>query len=157
MYEHSLWEGGGRLGREPPWGRGVRVGSPLRPPAAWGPHHLHTLSVAKSKGKVGVTLFSNLRHQNCIHIEYVQTSLVAQAVKHLSTMQETWIRSLGWEDSLEKEMAIHSSIVAWKIPWTEDRPQSMGSQRVRHDCVTFLYLSPEKPVYRTRSNSKNQT
>ena len=50
-------------------------------------------------------------------------------------MQETWIRSLGQEDSLEKEMATHSSILAWKIPWTEKagRLQSMGSQRVTHE------------------------
>ena len=56
-------------------------------------------------------------------------------VKHLSTMQKTWVRSLGWEDPLEKEMAIHSSTIAWKIPWTEEpgRLQSMGSQRVGHD------------------------
>ena len=63
-------------------------------------------------------------------------SLVAQMVKHLSTMQETWVRALGWEDPLEKEMAIHSSTIAWKkIPWTEEpgRPQSMVLQRVRHD------------------------
>ena len=45
--------------------------------------------------------------------------LVAQTVKRLSAMQETWVRSLGWEDPLEKEMAAHSSILAWKIPWTE--------------------------------------
>ena len=53
----------------------------------------------------------------------------------LSTMRETRVRSLGWEDPLEKEMAIHSSTIAWKIPWTEEpgRLQSMGSQRVRHD------------------------
>ena len=63
------------------------------------------------------------------------TSLVAQTVKRLSTMQETQVRSLGWEDSLEKEMATHSSTLAWKILWTEEpgRLQSMGSQRVRHD------------------------
>ena len=62
-------------------------------------------------------------------------SLVAQMVKSLSTMRETWVRSLGQEDLLEKEMAIHSSTTAWKISWTEDpgRLQSMGSQRVRHD------------------------
>ena len=50
-------------------------------------------------------------------------------------MRETWVRSLGWEDPLEKEMATHSSFLAWKIPWTEEpgRVQSMGSQRVRHD------------------------
>ena len=53
----------------------------------------------------------------------------------LPTMQETWVRSLGPEDPLEKEMAIHSSILAWRIPWTEDpgRLQSMGLQRVGHD------------------------
>jgi len=53
-------------------------------------------------------------------------------VKHLLTMQETWVQSLGWEDLLEKKMATHSSILAWKIPWTEKpgRLQSMGSQRV---------------------------
>ena len=56
------------------------------------------------------------------------TSLVAQTVKHLSTMQETWVRALGWKDPLEKEMAIHSSTFAWKIPWTEEPGmlQSMG-------------------------------
>ena len=56
-------------------------------------------------------------------------------VKHLPTMQETWVRSLGQEDLLEKEMATHSSTLAWKIPWTEEpgRLQSMGSQRVGHD------------------------
>ena len=61
-------------------------------------------------------------------------ALVAQWVKHLPPMRETWVRSLGWEDPLEKEMATHSSILAWRIPWTEEpgRLQSMGSQRVRH-------------------------
>ena len=60
---------------------------------------------------------------------------MAQAVKCLSSMQETWVRSLGWEDPLEKEMAIHSSTIAWKIPWTEEpgKLQPMGSQRVGHD------------------------
>ena len=69
-----------------------------------------------------------------------RASLVAQTVKHLSTMRETWVRSLGRGDPLEKEMAIHSSTIAWKIPWTEEpgRPQSMGSQRVGHDCF-FCY------------------
>ena len=63
------------------------------------------------------------------------TSLVAQMVSSLPAMRETWVRSLGWEDPLEKEMATHSSILAWKIPWTEEpgRLQSMGSQRVRHN------------------------
>ena len=63
-----------------------------------------------------------------------QASLVAQLVKNLPAMQETRVRFLGWEDPLEKEMAIYSSTLAWKIPWTEepDRLQSMG-RRVGHD------------------------
>ena len=63
------------------------------------------------------------------------TSLVAQMVKRLSTMWETQVRSLSWEDPLKKEMAIHSRTIAWKIPWTEEpgRLQPMGSQRVGHD------------------------
>ena len=66
---------------------------------------------------------------------YCETSLVAQTVKRLSTMQEAWVRSLGQEVPPEKEMAIHSSTIAWKIPWTEEPGwlQSMGSQRVGHD------------------------
>ena len=57
-------------------------------------------------------------------------------------MWETWVRSLGWKDPLEKEMAIHSSTIAWKISWTEEpgRLQSMGSQRVGHDWATSLYF-----------------
>ena len=60
---------------------------------------------------------------------------LAQTVKRLSTMQETQVQSLGWEDPLEKEMAIHSNTIAWKIPGTGEpgRLQSMGLQRVRHD------------------------
>ena len=62
-------------------------------------------------------------------------SLVAQMVKNLPAVQEIWVRSLGWEDPLEKEMATHFSILAWKILWTEERGglQSMGLQRVGHD------------------------
>ena len=61
--------------------------------------------------------------------------LVVQMIKNLPAMQETWVRSLGWEDLLEKGMATHSSILAWRISWTEepDRLQSMGSQRVGHN------------------------
>ena len=60
---------------------------------------------------------------------------MAQSVKRLSTMQATWVQFLVWEDPLEKEMAAHSSILAWKIPWTGEpgRLPSMGLQRVRHD------------------------
>ena len=62
-------------------------------------------------------------------------SLVAQTVNNLPAMQRTQVQSLGWEDCLEKEMATHSSILAWRIPWTEEPGglQSMESQRVRHD------------------------
>ena len=68
---------------------------------------------------------------------------MAQRVKRLPAVQETWVRSLGQEDPLEKEMAAHSSTLAWKIPWTEKpgRLQSMGSQRVGHNWVTSLSLS----------------
>jgi len=71
--------------------------------------------------------------------QFVNTgaSLVAQMVKHLPAMRETWVRPLAQEDPLEKEMATHSSILASEIPWTEepDGPQSMG-QRAGHDAVT---------------------
>ena len=65
-------------------------------------------------------------------------SLAAQTVKNLPAKQETWVGSLGWEDPLGKEMAIHSSILAWEIPWTEEPGglQSRGLQRVGHNLVT---------------------
>ena len=74
------------------------------------------------------------------------TSLVAQMVKRLPTMQETQVQSLVWEDPLEKEMVTHSSTLAWKTPWTEapGRLQSMGSQRVRHDWATSLWQKTAK-------------
>ena len=71
-----------------------------------------------------VNIYNNLR-----------VSLVAQRLKRLPPIRETRVRSLSWEDPLEKEMATHSSILAWRIPWTEkpSRLQSTGSQRVGHD------------------------
>ena len=68
---------------------------------------------------------------------------VAQRLKHLPAMWETWVHSLGWEDPLEKEMATHSSIIAWRIPWMEEPggQQSTGSQRVGHNRETSLSLS----------------
>ena len=70
-------------------------------------------------------------------------SLVTQRLKRLPGMQETQVRSLGREDPLEKEMATHSSTLAWRIPWREEPGglQSMGSQRVGHDLATSLSLS----------------
>ena len=65
---------------------------------------------------------------------YSKTSLAAQSVKNLPAVQETQVQSVGWEDPLEKKMATHSSILAWKISWTEEPGalQSTGFQRVRH-------------------------
>ena len=70
-----------------------------------------------------------------VYLYILRASLVAQTVKHLPVTWETWVQSLRQEDPLEKEMATHSSALAWKIPRTEEpgRLQSMGSQRVRHD------------------------
>ena len=73
-------------------------------------------------------IFGNL----CFSVNFISSwvSLVAQKVKHLSAMWETWVRSMGQRDPLEKETATHSSTLVWKIPWTEepDRLQSTGSQ-----------------------------
>ena len=76
-----------------------------------------------------------------------QASAVAQSVKSLPAMRVTWVWSLGWEDPPEKEMATHSRILAWRIPWTEEPGglQSMGSQRVGHDWVTTFHLLLSEP------------
>ena len=70
---------------------------------------------------------------------FVRSSLIAQLVKNLLVVQETWVQSLGGEDPVEKEMATHSSLLAWKIPWTEESGgfRSMG-HRVRHDWATNM-------------------
>ena len=78
-----------------------------------------------------------LHYDLCTSLSFLYwTSLVAQIVKCLPTMRETWVQSLCREDPLEEEMATHPSILAWKIPWMEEpgRLQSMGSQTVRHDA-----------------------
>ena len=74
-------------------------------------------------------------------LQYCWASLVAQVVKNLPAMWETWLQSLGWEDPVEKGMATNSSILAWRIPWTEEpsRLQSLGSQRVRTQLSNFHY------------------
>ena len=71
-------------------------------------------------------------------LQHSWASLVTQVVKNPPAMQETWVWSLGWEDLLEEGMATHSSILAWRIPWTEEpgRLESMGLQTVRHDWAT---------------------
>ena len=74
-------------------------------------------------------------------LQYSWASLVAQLVKDPPAMWETWVRFLGWEDPLEKEMATHNSILAWRIPWTEEPGglQSMGLQRVRRDWAANIF------------------
>ena len=78
---------------------------------------------------------------------------MAQMVKNPPTMQETWVQYLGGEDPLEKGMATYSSILAWRIPWTEKpgRLQSMGSQRVRHDWMTNVF------TFKTLEQLQNQS
>ena len=82
---------------------------------------------------------SNQLWQTC-HLT-IQASLVAQMVKNPPAMWGTWVRCLGWEDPLEKVMATHSSILAWRIPWTEESGslQSIGSQKVRHNWEIFTF------------------
>ena len=77
----------------------------------------------------------NNRAELLAHLMSLGASLVAQLVNNSPAMRETWVQSLGWEDPLEKEMATHSSILAWGIPWTEEPGglRSTGSQRVQHD------------------------
>ena len=81
--------------------------------------------------------FSDLHNSNHLVSSIILgwASLVAQMVKHLPTMQETQVQSLGWENPLEEEMATHSSILAWRMPWTEELGglQSIESQRVGHN------------------------
>ena len=77
----------------------------------------------------------HLSHEN--KYKLIWASLLAQLVKNLPAMRETWVRSLGWEDPLEKGKATYSSIPPWRIPCTVE---SMGSQRVRHDWATFTFM-----------------
>ena len=76
-------------------------------------------------------------------------SLVAQIIKNLPAVQETWLQSLGLEDPLEKGMTTHSSILAWRIPWREESGglQSMGSQRFRHSWVTNTFSFSLHPCF----------
>ena len=88
---------------------------------------------------------------------FLGASLVAQSVKNLPAMAETRVRFLDWEDPLEKEMATHSSILAWRIPWTEENGglQSMGSQRVRHNLVTKQQQIPSGNVEAKQKENNN--
>ena len=109
---------------------------------------------------------SEILHKNFIFLRFLKNwgclvicglpfgaSLVSQRLKRLPAMQETWVRSLGWEDPLEKEMATHPSILAWRIPWTEEPGglQSTGSQRVGHNWATSLTLLLSNKTISSRS------
>ena len=106
-------------------------------------HPTPVLLPGKSHGQRSLGGYSPQGHKELdttdrLHFHFLapqRASLVAQLVKNLPAMWETWVRSLGWEDPLEKGKATHSSILAWRTPWTEEpgRVQSMGSQRVEHD------------------------
>ena len=115
----------------------LQTNSPLNSRLRWPPQAAPLTSAAAvppmgSHSTSCIPLFSFLKSL------YIGVCSVAQMVKNLPAMQETCVWSMGWEDPLEKEMAAHSCILAWRIPWTE-KPgglQSMGSQRVRHNWVT---------------------
>ena len=87
---------------------------------------------------VSKVFLSSFRARPCL----IRASLVAQTIKNLSAKKETWVRFLGWEDPLGKEMATHSSILAWRIPWTEESGgvHSMGLQRIRHNKMANTCL-----------------
>ena len=101
-----------------------------------------------AEAKLWITMIGNfLMYRNVGKLMYLwnsnpdRSSLATQMVKKLPAMQETWVWSLGWEDSMEKGTATHSSILVWRIPWTEKpgRLQSMGPQRVGQDWVAFTF------------------
>ena len=93
-------------------------------------------------GYLGIHCANIMTFLKVLFIVLCLGSLVAQTVKRLPAVHETWVRSLVREDPLEKEMATHSSVLAWETPWTEEpsRLQSMGSQRVGHDWATSRYV-----------------
>ena len=105
-------------------------------------HYRKTSKKQMNQLSWGLWLCGSSKINFCKHY-WLMTSLVAQMVKCLPTMRETRVQSLVQKDLWEKEMAAHSSILAWKIPWTEEpgRLQSMGSQRVGHNWATSLSLS----------------
>ena len=117
-------------GETEPWNSG---------PRCWGSQPISSTASCPSEPQV----VNCLKTENRPFLVYGKPSLVAQVVKHLSKVQKTRVLTLGWEDPMEKEMATHSSTLAWKIPWTEEPGglQSMGSQTAGHDWVTSLSLS----------------
>ena len=103
---------------------------------------MHMRHLVKRSYSIPLSTCANISLTIRVIQTLVLACLVAQIVKHLPAMWETQVQSLGWEDPVEKEMAIHSSTLDWKIPWTEEpcRLQCMRSQRVGHDWVTALHF-----------------
>ena len=146
MIKASAWNAGD-LGSIPGLGRspGEGNGNPLRyscleNPMDRGAWEAAVHGVAKSRTRLidfTLTLTRWQSHVSAFNVlsRLVMTSLVAQTVRSLPAMWETWVRSLGREDLLGKEMATHSGTLAWRIPWREKpgRLQCMGSQRLEHD------------------------
>ena len=120
-----------------PWSDGVGFHFLCSLPILPNEHYLIKIVVRNFPKGFPFFFFLSLLEELSIDWNRIILSFIflAQAVKNLPAMQETWVRSLGWEDPLEKGMAPHSNILGWRIPWTEvpDRLQSMGLQRVRHD------------------------
>ena len=115
---------------------------------------IYVINISKIKRKWSINHYvENLK--DCLFLK-LWASLVVQRVKCLPAMRESQVWSLGQEDPLEKEMATHSSILAWRIPWTEEpgRLQSTGSQRVRHDWATSLTFTFSKPKLNKQSTEK---
>ena len=105
---------------------------------------IHNSSYDGYGGKVPIHAFNGYKNKKLVLAQVLQgASLVAQRIKRLPAMQETRVWSLGWENPLEKEMATHSSILTWRIPWTEEPGglQSTGSQRIRHDWAISQSVS----------------
>ena len=103
------------------------------------------VKISPSHKSEDLTLFRWKYYPSCYRFNAILTriraSLVVQLIKNPSAMLETWVWSLGWEDPLEKGKATHSSILVWRIPWTEEpgRLQSTGLQRVWHNWATFTF------------------
>ena len=125
----------------------ISWGSPLFPSCCWFKGRIHALAMISTVNRRSGNNKENINNKANANVMFallkcglwrfffLGAPLVAQRLKHLPAMRETWVRSLGQEDPLKKEMATHSSILAWRIPRTEELGglQSMGSQRVGHD------------------------
>ena len=124
-------------------------------PALW-PHGLQNARLPCLSPSLGVCPNSCSLSRWCHPTISSSASLVPQMVKNLLAKQETRVRSLGWEDLLEKGMAAYSSILAWRIPWTEEPGglQSMKLQRVRHNWVTNTFTFSFQTTYGNRLNAE---